>query len=71
VEGVSLLSKEQIEEIILPFQKHWLSKDEIQQIIDLIIHAYKQEGYEESPVKISYEIEEKRLKIQVEELLLQ
>lgn len=68
VEGVSLLSQEQIEQIMLPFQKHWLSKEEIQQIVDLIVQAYRQEGHRKQPAKIFYEIKKKSLEIQVEEL---
>jgi hemolysin activation/secretion protein len=67
VEGISLLSSERIKEIILPFQKHWLSKKEIQQIVDLIIQAYRQEGYRELPARVSYSIEKKCLNIHVEE----
>jgi hemolysin activation/secretion protein len=68
IKGIRLLTEDQIKEIILPFQEKWLTKKDIQQLIDLIIQAYHQKGYNESDLKISYEIKKKCLKIQVEEL---
>ena len=68
VEGVTLLNEGQIKELILPFQKRWLSKDEIQQILDALTAAYRQNGYKEQPAKISFEIKKGFLKIKVDEL---
>lgn len=67
VKGVKLLTENEIKEITLSFQRKWLTKKDIQQLIDLIIQAYRQKGYNESDFKISYEIKKGCLKIQVEE----
>lgn len=67
VEGASLLSKDEIDKIILPFQRHWLSKEDIQQIINLLIQTYNQKGYDASKVNISYEIKKRQLIIEINE----
>lgn len=67
VKGITLLDEDKIKEIILPFQKHWLSKADIQQILDAIDQAYKQKGYTGVPIKISSQIKKNCLKINVEE----
>lgn len=67
VKGVTLLDEDEIKEIILPFQKHWLSKTDIQQILDAIGQAYKQKGYAGQPLKISFEVKKSCLRINIEE----
>jgi len=67
VKGVTLLDEDEIKKIILPFQKHWLNKEEIQQILDAIGQAYKQKGYTQALLKISFQIKKNCLKIDVEE----
>lgn len=67
VHGATSLSKDQIREIVLPFQNHWLSKKDIQVIISLLKAAYNQKGYNNQPAKISFEIKKHSLKIQIEE----
>lgn len=67
VKGATLLDEGKIKEIILPFQKHWLSKTDIQQILDIIGQAYKQKGYTGSPIRISSQIKKNCLEINVEE----
>ena len=67
VEGATLLSEDEIKAAVLPFQKHWLTKDQIKQILTLIIQAYTQKGYPQGPAKISYQIQGKELKIKVKE----
>ncbi len=68
VEGASLLSEQELQEITLLFEERWLTQEDIQQVIDLIIQAYKQKGYSEKELKSSYQIENNNLEIQVEEL---
>ncbi|MGE5197115.1 MAG: hypothetical protein ACM3IL_01250, partial [Deltaproteobacteria bacterium] len=36
VKGVRKLTKKQIRQIVAPFQKHWLTKKDFEEIIDLI-----------------------------------
>jgi len=67
VEGASLLEPRQIKEMILPFQGHWLTKVDIEQLLELIRQAYPQKGYTNQPDKISYQIKKKQLIIKVEE----
>jgi len=67
VEGVSLLEPEEIESIILPFQKHWLTEKEILKITDLIIQAYEEKEYWEVGVEISYQVKGDTLFIQIKE----
>ena len=65
VKGITLLTEEQIKEIILPFQKHWLSKDDIQRIIDSLQQSYQQKS-QAIPI-ISYQVKGRKLIIDVEE----
>lgn len=68
VEGAALLSEEEVETIVSPFQKHWLTKDEIKQILTLITQAYTLKSPQQEPPKISYRIKGKELRIKVEEI---
>lgn len=67
VEGVTLLSEDQIKGIILPYQKKWLISKDIQQILEFLKQTYKQMGYNGQPSRISYQIKKKHLIIKVEE----
>ncbi len=67
VKGVTLLDEDKIKEIILPFQKHWLNKTDIQQILDIIGQAYKQKGYTGLPLRIYSQIKKNCLKIEIKE----
>lgn len=64
IEGASLISEEKLEEIILPFPRKWLSKEDIQQILEQILQAYKQKDKEP---EISYQIRKRQLKILIKE----
>lgn len=68
VEGASLLSEEEIKEITSSFQKRWLTKEDIQQVMESLKQAYKDKGYTGEPLKISYQIKQRSLIIRVEEL---
>ncbi|MCX5701492.1 MAG: hypothetical protein NTW64_00720 [Candidatus Omnitrophica bacterium] len=67
VKGVSSLSEEQVQEIMQPFQKRWLTKKIIAEILELIKKAYEEKGYTLEPVKIAYQIQKKKLIIEIEE----
>lgn len=67
VKGASLLSEQELQEITLPFERRWLTRADIQKIMDLIIDTYEQKGYNATKLKLSYQIKNRRLKIQVEE----
>jgi len=70
IEGVTLLTESQIRQIISPFQKRWLTKTQIQQILELIKEAYRKNSYQNQPKGISYQIKGKELSIKVEEVKL-
>jgi len=67
VEGATLLSPEEIKEIISPLQRRWLTKEDIQQIMESLRQAYQRKGYTKQPAKISYRIEKKNLIIIIED----
>jgi hemolysin activation/secretion protein len=67
VSGITLIKEDEIKKIISPFKNHWLSKDEIQGILDSINVTYEQNGYYGKASKISYQIKKNSLKIIVEE----
>src|SRR4030042_2190675 len=65
VEGVTLLTEDDIKNIISPFQKEWLTKTKIQQILESIKETYAQNGYKAQLNGISYEVKRKELIIKV------
>ena len=67
IEGVTLLSDEEITEITSPFIKRWLTEEDFQQIEELIIQAYEEKGFIEQPAEISHQIKKKSLIIKVVE----
>ncbi len=69
VQGANLSTEEKIKQMILPFQKRWLTKKDILQIKDAISQIYQQEGYREQLVKITYKIINKELIFRVAELV--
>ena len=69
VTGITLLDEDKIKEAISPFQAHWLTNKDIQQILELLKEAYRQQGYPGLHASISYQIKRKNLLIKVEEKL--
>jgi hemolysin activation/secretion protein len=67
LKGATALSKDQIREIILPFQRRWLSRQDIQQILDLIARAYQRAGYTGKPPQASFQLKKNNLEIQIKE----
>ena len=68
VKGATLITEDQLKEIVLPFKNHWLGESDINLILESIINAYKQKGYEGQPSKISFRIKKSLLEINVEEV---
>ena len=66
VEGVLLLNEDQVKEIILPFQKRWLTEDDIQQVIGSLKQLYSEQT-KQVPT-ITYQIKGRNLKINIEEI---
>ncbi len=67
VEGVTLLSEEELTKITAPFKDRWLNIEQIEQLVAAIKEAYIQKGYLSKPSKISSIIENKKLIITVDE----
>jgi hemolysin activation/secretion protein len=67
VQGVTLLSKDEIKKIALPFQNHWLSKNDIEEIITRIKKAYKEKGYNNQPADTSFRVKGNLLEIRITE----
>lgn len=68
IKGVTLLTQDEVKDIIKPFQKkRSLKKDDIQQIIDAFTQAYYERGYFTQFKDISYTIKNKTLEIRVDD----
>jgi len=67
VKGVTLLNNEEINAIISPFIKHWLSQEDLQQINELFIQAYAGKRSANMPPEITLALEGEKLIIKVEE----
>jgi len=68
LKGATLITEEQLKEIILPFKDRWLSGSGINLILDSITSAYKQKGYEGQPEKITFQVKDGNLEISIEEV---
>jgi hemolysin activation/secretion protein len=68
VKGATLITEDQVKAIILPLKNHWLSKADINYILDSIVCAYKQNGRQIQPARISYKIKKNYLEINVQEI---
>lgn len=67
IEGATLISKEDIEEILLTYQRNWFTQEDIRNILKDVKEAYAQKGYANKLDKISYQIKDKQLIVAVEE----
>jgi len=67
VKGATLITEEQLKEIILPFNNHWLTQADINLILDSIAGAYTQKGYAGQPARASFQIKYGFLEISIEE----
>ncbi len=68
VTGATLIDKEKIKETLKPFKNHWISKNDIQLILDSISSIYKDKGYSDKIEEISYRINKSTLTIKVKEI---
>jgi hemolysin activation/secretion protein len=68
VTGITLIDKEKIEEIFKPFKNHWISKNDIQIILDSITAAYKEKGCADKLGSASYQIRKNTLNIIIVEI---
>jgi len=68
IRGATLITEDQLKQIILPFEKHWLNGNDIKIIIDAIAADYKQNGYEGQPFKVSSDVKNGVLEINIEEV---
>jgi len=67
IEGATLIDKEKIKETLQPFKTRWISKDDIQLIIDAISAIYQEKGYAEKIEGITYKVNKNTLNISVKE----
>jgi len=63
ISGAVLLSPDKIKEITLPFEKRWLTKNDIQEIEDLIKQEYNKQGIPEANLKLSHRVKNRVLEI--------
>jgi len=61
IKGALKLSREEIRDIILPFENQWLTKKDIQRIIDSLKSAYQKKGIETSHFKPAYELKKAQI----------
>ena len=61
VEGLECLSAQEQETITAPFTKHWLTKDNIGQLIEYLRKAYKDKGCGGELPEFSYQIKKRSL----------
>ncbi len=67
LEGAGLLSQKEIKDLVLPYEKKWLTKDDISQIMNAFKDLYRRKGLAEQLSDISCQVKDKRLIIEVKE----
>jgi len=67
IRGVTLLNDQEINAIISPFVKHWLTQEDLKLIDELFTRAYAAKRQPEMPPKITYMFEDEKLIITVTE----
>ena len=66
IEGATkALTQGEIRKIILPFLNKWLGEEDIRQLTDLLIQAYKKKKIKLEPSQITTEAKDGTLKIQI------
>jgi outer membrane protein assembly factor BamA len=65
VEGVTLLGSDEVNFLIKPYLNRWLTRNDIQQLIDSIKDQYQKNS--QKPPQVSFRREGRKLIIQVEE----
>ena len=67
VNGSSLLNQKQIANMMMPYKKRMLTKEDIEKILKLIESVYEQLGAEDKISEINYRIEGLQLIIDIKE----
>jgi hemolysin activation/secretion protein len=67
VNGSSLLNQKQIANMMMPYKKRMLTKEDIEKILKLIESVYEQLGAKDRISQITYKIENLRLIIDIKE----
>ncbi len=67
VRGPECLSGQKLEAIILPFKRHWLTKDNIEQLVASLRQAYAEKNCVAGSSEISYQIKKRNLIITVKQ----
>jgi len=67
VEGAGLLAEKEIKDLALLYEKKWLTKDDISQIINGLNELCRNKGLTGQLSDISYRVKDKRLIIKVKE----
>ena len=68
ISGTTILSEEDLKAINLAYKRKWLTKDDIQQVLELIKQRYETKGYPTDLLNIDYKIKKNNLEIQIQEL---
>lgn len=69
IKGATLLTADQLKNIALSFNGHWLTESDINLVLDTVTSAYKENGYQDQPAKISYQLKKGYLEVSIEEAL--
>jgi len=67
IKGATLIDREKIREVLRPFKNCWVSKDDVQLIIDSISSIYQEKRLSEKIDGVSYKINKNILNISVKE----
>jgi hemolysin activation/secretion protein len=65
IEGLECLTAKELKALTFPYRGHWLTKDEINQVIATLRKAYKDKGCVSGVVDFSYQIKKRSLVITV------
>jgi len=68
IDGAVFLNQDQLSEIKELFEDRWLTKNDIEQLIDLIKQAYDETGRLDDIKDITYEIKKNTLQIKIEQV---
>jgi len=67
IKGASAVSREQLDEATLPFQKRWLAQRDIEGLEDAVRQLYLGKGYKENPPEIFSQVSQNILEITIKE----
>ncbi len=67
VQGVTMISQEEIKTAVSPYENQWLTKEDINMAIELIKATYMKNGFNDKPAKITFKVRKRTLLLNVEE----